>query len=382
MAEYLIIVVIIAICVIVGIRYFGGTVQNQFTDATGQLDELEKEKAGAPGSSNPSGTYQIERRADQGTDGLSTSGGEKRKGSSLHSAGVGEDRGNVISEIEIDWQTLFLIGGIVVAGGVVVVMRISKRDKDKKKKKKKKKKIFGGFTLGKKGQGEDGQAMAEFVIIAITFLFVILGIIQMAMILNAYALTRYAAYNAARAAIVHGGDQAKMEEAARLSLLSIFPRHGRADHMRGLTENYLAARATDSNPLFHTYFFTFNGLPVPVFEKITDVKILEREGRNAGDIVTFDDPRDSEKALVTVQVTHRYEMVIPLVNRILFYVYNLFRVKKTTGFFGGYSGESLNNLSAETDARRRDGSTYASVEYRLPLIAHYTMRMQSDLVVP
>ena len=82
-------------------------------------------------------------------------------------------------------------------------------------------------------QDEKGQALAEFVIVVITLLFTILGVIQLALALNAYSLVRYAAYNAARAASVHSGSQEKMEDAARISLLAIFPRHGRADHRLG-----------------------------------------------------------------------------------------------------------------------------------------------------
>ena len=65
---------------------------------------------------------------------------------------------------------------------------------------------------------EQGQGMVEFVIIAITMLFTILGVLQMALVLNAYTLVRYAAYNAARAGIVHGGNLDQMKEAERISL--------------------------------------------------------------------------------------------------------------------------------------------------------------------
>jgi len=207
---------------------------------------------------------------------------------------------------------------------------------------------------------ERGQAIVELLLIAITFLFTILGVIQLALALNAYHLVRYAAYNAARAGVVHGGDLEKMQEAARISLLPVFPRHGRADHIRGLTENYLAATATDQLPVFS--FFN---------DPITEVKILNKDDLSCGEVITFDDSSDAEKALLTIQVVHRYELVIPLVNRIVFQLYQ--------AWHGGSSAtsDSLDKLARDTHVKRTAGE-YRDIEYRIPLVAHYTMRMQSD----
>ncbi len=124
--------------------------------------------------------------------------------------------------------------------------------------------------------------MAEFVIIALTMLFTLLGVIQLALVLNAYTMVRYAAYNAARAGIVHGGDRDKMVEAARQSLLATFPSHGRASSALGMMENYQASVATDQNTVLNNFF----GKP------ITDVEIINN-GANCGDVVTFDDPVDT-----------------------------------------------------------------------------------------
>jgi len=211
---------------------------------------------------------------------------------------------------------------------------------------------------------ESGQAMAEFVIIAITMMFTILGVLQLALVLNAYTLVRYAAYNAARSAIVHGGNQDRMDEAARLSLLGTFPSHGRADTPRGFMENYEGAKATDS--LTTLAFFG---------DPITKVEIVHKEGIGCGQVVTFDDPVDTPDATVTVKVTHYYEMVIPLVNRMLFYVYSQIR----SGV--GYQNETVNQVAGITDGKRRTGN-FRDIEYRIPLIAAYTMKLQSDFTPP
>lgn len=205
--------------------------------------------------------------------------------------------------------------------------------------------------------------MVEFTLSAISFLFCILGVIQLAMVLNAYTLVRYAAYNAARAGIVHGGDEGRMLEAARISLLPVFPRHGRADHRRGFTENYLAAKVTDQVPLFNYYWY--------LGERITEVEVKNKQNVGCNSVITFDDPLQAREALITVQVVHRYELVIPLVNRIIFWVYTKFRSGE------GHEGATIDSVAAKTDKLRRTGS-FKDIEYRIPLVAHYTMRMQSD----
>ena len=215
------------------------------------------------------------------------------------------------------------------------------------------------FEVASRTVDQAGQAIVEFLFVAITFLFCTLGIIQLAMVLNAYSLVRYAAYNAARAAIVHGGNHDTMQEAARLSLVATFPKHGRADHRRGFDDNYTAAQASDTIP-GRTYFN----------KPITSVQILD-SGIPCGTVVAFDDPRDADRALITVQVVHQYQLVIPLVNRLTFWLW----WKLESG--GTYGGESLDKVAQVTDRMRRSGE-FTTADYRIPLVAHYTMRMQSD----
>ena len=369
MAEYIIIVLLVGIIVIFAIRYFGGSLFGQFRNATqeintaqtsskdrGSIDSSVGPKAGAnppPGSvansaSDPAQDKQAkESRISSGTP---SSGGIDSQVEELR-GGVGDPSGaKPIDEIRINTSTLITLAVVVVGLGILIFVATMRKKKDGKKSKKKKK---------VKLTGEEGQAMVEFVLSAITFFFVILGVMQLAMVLNAYSLVRYAAYNAARAAIVHGGDQDKMEEAARLSLLATFPSHGRADPPRGVYENYAGAKATDKIPVL-TFFN----------EPITKVELVRRPGSDG--VVTFDDPKDTKKAIITVKVTHLYEMVIPLVNRIIFRVFMMIKQG------GGYDGSTVDQLAAGTDKERRSG-VLKDKEFRIPLVGVYTMRMQSDL---
>lgn len=204
--------------------------------------------------------------------------------------------------------------------------------------------------------------MVEFVFIAMTMLFVILGVMQLALVLNAYTMVHYAAYNAARAAVVHGGDSDKMQEAARLSLLATFPSHGRADHIKGYYENYLSAKETDNNPAL-----TVSG------DTITKVEILNNHKLDCEQVVTFDDPVDAKNAVITVRVIHQYELVIPLVNRIIYYLYRKIKSGEPD------AGETIDNLAAVT-AQMQKGGEFTDIEYRIPLVSFYTMRLQSDYV--
>ncbi len=388
LAEYIIVAILVAIILIVAVRYFGSSVSNQFESATSEISSLEEggktaeagsaDAAKASGEAGAASRYSrqsgddYEDASSSSTSRKSSSTGGTKGGSgaagggaededlteSLGKDGVGLREVNPAEDLIIDSQTLWFLGLIIVAAGIGIAMHFGKdrnKKKGKKEKKKQKKEKRNPFS---KRSNSDGQAMVEFLFVAITFLFTILGVIQLAMCLNAYALVRYAAYNAARAAVVHGADEDKMLDAARISLLAVFPRHGRADTGLGMTENYLGALATDELPIFSYYL-----------EPITEVSIVDNF--NASGVITFDDPEDFDKAFLTVQVVHRYELVIPLVNRIIFFIYKLWREE------GGRSGRDLLQASAETDRLRRSGD-FQGIEYRIPLVAHYTMRLHSD----
>ncbi|MGM0596422.1 MAG: TadE family protein [Myxococcota bacterium] len=67
-----------------------------------------------------------------------------------------------------------------------------------------------------------GQAMVESAIVIPLMTFIILGVLQLAMIQHARLMTEYAAFNSARAGIVWNADRFVMENAAIVSLLPTF----------------------------------------------------------------------------------------------------------------------------------------------------------------
>jgi uncharacterized protein (UPF0333 family) len=374
LAEYIIVAIVIAVLAIFAIRYFGGSITGQFENVADTVSQLREDDPASTSTTKISPTTaevstsktdvqdmsdvtEVDKTKPTGVIEQSTTNESlEAQIQRLRAEGVGSKDISPVEDIKMDWRTLLLIGSIIGALGFVVVLYFG-RDKSKSKQKKQRKKA-------QKQTNEHGQALVEFLFVSITFLFVILGVIQLSMILNAYSLVRYSAYNAARAAIVHSGNQEKMEEAARISLLATFPHHGRADHVRGMMENYLASKVTDSIPFF-TYYF----------EPITEVKILDNNNLPDGTIVTFDDPREGTRPIITVQVVHQYELVIPLVNRIVFYGYTVWRG------WGQFKGKTLEQLTEETHTMRLPGGSFYDIEFRIPLVAHYTMRMQSDYEV-
>ena len=373
LAEYIIIVILVAVLVLVGLRYFGVGIGNQFKDATRKLDTASTDDVSASStersktSSNEGIKEEQNELPGSSGDGVRTSdsAGDSDKadiGAMADSISPGVGDSEVIAPpIRINMSTLLIILGAVIGVGIYIIVRFASKSRKVIKKKKKKKEKFS------LSNDQGGQAMVEFVLSVITFLFCVLGVIQLALCLNAYTLVRYAAYNAARAGIVHEANLGRMREAARQSLLAVYPRHGRADHQRGITENYLGALATDQTPL-----------PLYGFRAITDVRILNVSDLESESVITFDDPASAPRGLLTAEVTHHYELVVPLVNRIIYFLHRRWLGSQKTAAWGS---DSVDKLAAVTDKQRRNGNL-SDIEFRIPIVAHYTMRMQSDLVVP
>jgi hypothetical protein len=82
-----------------------------------------------------------------------------------------------------------------------------------------------GMDSGESGR-ESGQVAVEAALIMPLMVFMALGIIQLTMIQHAKLMTEYAAYQAARAGIVWGGNNERMHDAAIIALL---PTMGRTD---------------------------------------------------------------------------------------------------------------------------------------------------------
>jgi hypothetical protein len=82
-----------------------------------------------------------------------------------------------------------------------------------------------------RGRAERGQALLEAAIVLPITIFLVLGALQLVMLEHARIMTEYAAYNAARAGIVHSANWNVMRNAAMVAALPLYERTDRVDRL-------------------------------------------------------------------------------------------------------------------------------------------------------
>jgi len=166
----------VAALVIIGLRYYGGSLFGEFQNATEQVNSVGSNKPGMPlvvgteESSVPGVGEQpktSEKPAEEGEQSSSAAKQSSSKGdakdlqSRLASLrpGVGEADDQIVSELSIDWKTIGTILGILVVIGVAIVFKEKRTLKAPQKKSKKKKKLFA--------KSEDGQVLVIGLIVCV-----------------------------------------------------------------------------------------------------------------------------------------------------------------------------------------------------------------------
>jgi hypothetical protein len=178
------------------------------------------------------------------------------------------------------------------------------------------------------GRPASGQVAVETAITVPMMIFFVLGTIQLGMVHQAQLMTEYAAYRAARSAVVNNGDCNSMRAAALIALTPTLPnpsefqvplltgRADRLDYAAGLFNFWY--RGADSlltklkfdllrvevlNPSANKLDTTFNNLDY-------------RSGKNE---IDFDDLRPDAIAAnnLSVRVHYFYEMRIPFADRMI-----------------------------------------------------------------
>ena len=211
-------------------------------------------------------------------------------------------------------------------------------------------------------RGESGQALVETALVLPLFIAFILCAIQITQLQQARVLLEYAAFNAARAGVVHDGDNGSggtsgpMHDAAALSLLSSF---GRTDGFAAFGRTWAEFRAREA---------ALRSVHVPLLQ----VTVLNpRRGDFArlgehldGQEIDFDDvrPAATDANLLSIQVRYLYELRIPLANKLIQAGWLALRRRAAGAAF---------DVAALT-ALARQGRFF------VPLEAFYTMRMQSN----
>lgn len=246
---------------------------------------------------------------------------------------------------------------------------------------------------------DSGQAAIETALVMPLWLLIVTGAIQVALVQQARLLTEYAAYSAARAGIVWGGNNERMRDAALLVLVPLF---GGASTMEGLGQTYARARTLDRQ--LHEAFVAET--PVPAAFKSSKllgavrVDVLSPraipEGEeelefDAAGTLTEEDAvaagrsahgggqpvEDPDLTLLTVRVRHLYELRLPFANQVIFAAWIAMTVSAAQG------GPGLPNLSDGERAllwrlSRGEGPLGDSRRFFIPLTASWTLRMQSN----
>lgn len=265
-------------------------------------------------------------------------------------------------------------------------------------------------------RAEPGQVAVETAITVPMMIFFVLGTIQLGMVHQAQLMTEYAAYRAARSAIVNNGDCDRMRHSAYIALTPTLPNpsefgvpiKGRADTLWNAAQlfnfwrvaTWLTSRLGFDpvqvrvlNPSAASLNNTFNSL----------------DWRPARNEIDFDDLRPAAIAAnnLSVQVKYFYDMRIPFANRLIHSWYMGAELLKNNvgplfesqefGFRLGPLGTVSTGVNSYELLEARGmmkGGDYVPLwiaahlpnagplhpMYFLPLKATYTMRMQSNLM--
>lgn len=273
-----------------------------------------------------------------------------------------------------------------------------------------------------------GNAAVEAAIVLPLWIFALLGVLQLALFQQARLLTEYAAYQAARAGIVHNGDPSAMQRAAIFVLApTTCPTRvpGARELCRapaGVWQRQLASMAALETLSSH-HALIFPGVHVhtlsPYWPK--HAHLFDVASGTELDFDFFEDRPDErrEATLLTVQVQYWFELKIPFADWVIWSAY----LAKRGGLAARGSisdpvldpaaspslvehGEPEGRLArlvqasrppAEAELHRGDryrpiakrswaamvgsglqGGRRNQRTYFIPIVAHHTMRMQSN----
>jgi hypothetical protein len=267
-----------------------------------------------------------------------------------------------------------------------------------------------------------GQAMTEFIIVFPVLFLLFLVIIQTALLMTARQVVQYAAFSAARSAIVYNGNKEKNERAANIACIPISPKmntetlRALRDFALGLGETVIdTAMLLDDYPELIGLVFTWDMIPgMEIIDKLRHIDLSElipdRSLKLAGGLLIIDAlcrskhsvllryptaallnklevplPPKNEKGPedVTVQLTHSYVMRVPLVNKLFFYMYiygtlrneiraRLARLHISQGAINEITTAALHGIIALIEA------TPTGAIYFLPITADSTLTIEND----
>ena len=245
---------------------------------------------------------------------------------------------------------------------------------------------------------ESGQSAVETALTLPMMVFFVLGVVQLGMMHQAQLMTEYAAYRAVRAGIVNHADCEIMRDAAFISLLPTLPppligaASSRVDTLPRAAALFLQYRIPGNKR------YPLVGLDRVVLEIMNPTKsrlntLFNSYGSHLDQKeIDYDDIRNEDVIranLLTVRITYYYQMRIPFADRL---IHGWFMGIERLGHLRGIQfenqrvyGVSEQNFLETAGATR--GNVFGKLAalakiqkvYAVPLVATYSMRMQSNL---
>jgi len=251
---------------------------------------------------------------------------------------------------------------------------------------------------------QSGQAAVETALVAPMMVFIILAIIQLGMMHNARLMTEYGAYRAVRSGIVNHGDCAIMRHAVLATLLpTLAPLPGDPE---GATSHTLT-KAVSLHNRYTDYLARRSFFYEDVGLELFRVEVLNPRSRDLAGLfstygshmdgleIDYDDIRDErviEANLLTIRLTYFYELRIPFAN---WQVHSFYMGREFLEQLRGLQfeqqrvqGQSATRFLVEKGrSRDEDHRRVADLaqmsggksRYVIPLVATWSMRMQSNL---
>jgi len=240
----------------------------------------------------------------------------------------------------------------------------------------------------------------ETAIVMPLFVFLILGILQLALMHQARSMVKYAAFKAARAGILHHADTHNdgsntMEMAALAVLLPVISQN--VGGPEGGEVIHRTRTSTDYGQKMGQQHFQNNQFPeanlkyvqVDICAPLQDQAQAHANAITPNGHLSFDWPMDAgvgwqafSASKLAVQVTLNYRMMIPFADMVLWY---MFREPVDAQQQRDVLYRDVLRMNGEKEPQQNVDETIRQLAsqriYVVPIRANYALRMQSDLVV-
>lgn len=208
------------------------------------------------------------------------------------------------------------------------------------------------------------------------FVFLILGMLQLALMHQARVMAKYAAYKAARVGSIHNAKPDAMLTAAKVVLLPVTGRQNTDSFFNASSGKFAASWSSAKTA----------ASPAPV-------KLTICEPNNVGP-ADFDDPngplkhytRDwqvDNKGRLAIQLTFYYQLVIPFVNGIIWHIVTgkeHVDTMRTLRLGNGNRSPKAAGATGNANTWAATKSYASGGRYFLPIRASWSMRMQSNFL--